>query len=505
MGAAAHVHKKLKSPADFDAGPTIWVNTLTGDTGDQPPGRDLPEELEPELDPVRDRVLSTRVQSFSSIVHRFTYEATGTTGFIEVAGSPPSVSRSSNWRPLRIRQVAVAATVGLVGMGSLMLASAYDARHAWFATYGHGRLIALVGIALGALLAAVLARLLLPRRLWASAAVKVPLGLTGVAALGLALAWKYPGPSTAVAKRALEGHDFDRAEVEANALGELHIDPRGAAEVLDGLHLERLKKCRTFEDLAAAVRQSWNLDENRQIGLRILHEIGDQKKAEFYGAKNVQGLASIGASIGDLDPTLRDVVAAHTVLVQAAECVTQNDCACVMARLKSIAEVEATAAEAKRIHDIAATTFAATLKDLVSPASLAPARDPHDKQRSLKQALDLARCYGDLAGAPSDPAPPAIEALLVPVNQEVEIANKKAAALAAIEEAKRKQQEAIAEARRKQEEAAAAARAAAEERAQRAASRSLVCRDGSTSGCSCAGSHRGCCSHHGGVAGCEPL
>jgi len=46
-------------------------------------------------------------------------------------------------------------------------------------------------------------------------------------------------------------------------------------------------------------------------------------------------------------------------------------------------------------------------------------------------------------------------------------------------------------------------------RAQRAEaenSRGLMCADGSMSpSCSCHGPHRGCCSHHGGVAGCEPL
>lgn len=35
------------------------------------------------------------------------------------------------------------------------------------------------------------------------------------------------------------------------------------------------------------------------------------------------------------------------------------------------------------------------------------------------------------------------------------------------------------------------------------AERWLVCRDGSSSGCPCGGSHRGCCSHHGGVSGCQ--
>lgn len=31
----------------------------------------------------------------------------------------------------------------------------------------------------------------------------------------------------------------------------------------------------------------------------------------------------------------------------------------------------------------------------------------------------------------------------------------------------------------------------------------LMCGDGSVSDCPCAGSHRGCCSHHGGVRGCQ--
>lgn len=35
--------------------------------------------------------------------------------------------------------------------------------------------------------------------------------------------------------------------------------------------------------------------------------------------------------------------------------------------------------------------------------------------------------------------------------------------------------------------------------------RGLICRDGASSDCSCAGSHRGCCSGHGGVARCAPI
>lgn len=64
----------------------------------------------------------------------------------------------------------------------------------------------------------------------------------------------------------------------------------------------------------------------------------------------------------------------------------------------------------------------------------------------------------------------------------------------------REAQAAAEERRRAAQEAAAAARQAAVERQS---SRVLMCNDGTVSGCPCAGSHRGCCSHHHGVAGCQ--
>lgn len=45
----------------------------------------------------------------------------------------------------------------------------------------------------------------------------------------------------------------------------------------------------------------------------------------------------------------------------------------------------------------------------------------------------------------------------------------------------------------------------AEYKADMTSRRVLVCRDGDFSGCRCSGSHRGCCSSHGGVARCEPV
>lgn len=509
VGAAALVHKKLDSPRDFDAEPETWVNTLTSDTGTQEPMTDLPEELDAELKPVADRVLSTRVQSFSSVVHRFAYEATRMTGHVEIAGVPPAVSGSSNWRPLRIRQGLAAATAICLGLASFALVGSYGARHSWYAAYGHGGIIGAVGTVIALAVAIVVAGLLLPRRLWSRGRVWAPLALAGAAALSFGVLWKFPGPSAAGAKKALAEKNLNRAEVEANALRELKIDGTAGSEVLDDLHIERLTGVKTFEQLAHMVAEPWNLEARRKVALRVLGEIAEQKRGEFYAAKNLPGLVSLQQSIGELDPAARDNIAAFAMLLRAEKCVPEKDCSCTTNRLKAAAAVEATRAEVTRVHDQAVPAFGAAIKELVKSAepvvAPAPAADPHPRQTALRQALQLAKCYADFAGVPSDLAPPTLEVQLLLVDREVETADKKAAALAAVEEAKRKRAEAIEEAKRKQAAAVAAAQGAAEERARRAANRSLVCGDGSTSGCACAGSHRGCCSHHGGVAGCEPL
>lgn len=520
MGAAALVHKKLESPRDFDAGPEAWVNTMTSDTGTVEPMTDLPSELEPELRPVMDRALSTRVQEFSSVVHRFTYEATRMTGHVEVAGVPPAVSASSNWRPLRIRQGLAATTAVCLGLASFALVGSYGARHAWYETYGQGGLVGTIGTVIAIAAAVVVAGLLLPRRLWSRGRVWAPLGLAGVAALSLGVLWRVPGPSAAGAKKALAEKNLARAQVEADALRELKIDWTGGSEVLDDLHMERLKGITTFAQLAAVVAEPWNLEGRRKIAFQVFGDVVEQKRIELYGAKNLAGLVSLQQSVGELLPSARDNIGAFAMLLRADKCVPEKDCSCTANNLKAAAAVEATKAEVTRLHDQAVPAFAAAIKELVTSAAQsappAPARDPHERQAALRQALQLAKCYADLAGAPSDPAPSALEAQLLPVDREVEAADKKAAALAAVEEAKRKRAEAVEEAKRKQQEAIdearrrqqeaidearrrqAAAVAAAQEAAEdNEASGGTMCADGSYSG----SSGRGTCSHHGGVAG----
>lgn len=505
MGAAALVHRRVGLPEDFDAGRDAWINTLVSDTGDEAPGMALPEGLEPELHPRSDRVISTRIQRFSSVVYRFSYEASRLKGYVEVAGSPPSVSASSNWKPLRIRKTLTAVTAAIFGITGLGLAGAYSQRHAWYSDFGHEGLVAILCSLLALSLAIVVAGLLLPRRFWSHARVWTPLALAGVAAISVGIAWKVPGPSAAAARKALADKDFRRAEIEAKALRELNIDEMTGAEILDDLHIERVTSARTFDELASVVAEPWNFRGARQRALDLLRTSAERERGNLYGLKDIEGIVALSKSVGDFDPLLRDNLAAHAMLLRADQCVQTKDCSCTANGLKAAAAIEALAREVTRIHDRAIPAFAIALKELVHTAAPAPGRDAYQRQKEFRQALQLAKCYEDLAGVPSNPSLSVLETQLALVDREVNAADKKAAALAAAEEAKRKRAEIIEEAKQKQLKAAASAKAAAEERVERAANRNLICRDGSISGCACAGSHRGCCSHHGGVAGCEPL
>lgn len=78
--------------------------------------------------------------------------------------------------------------------------------------------------------------------------------------------------------------------------------------------------------------------------------------------------------------------------------------------------------------------------ELVSTGSAATG-DPRPRRDALDAALTLSAQYALLAGKPTDPTPEALQTRLDLVKKEVEAAEKRAAVLAAQEEAKRKREE----------------------------------------------------------------
>ncbi len=140
---ASALHEKLTLPADFDAPPRAWLNRLVEDGGVQPPTQPCPEALRPRLDAVSDRLVSTRVQSFTGDVFRVNYATARGQGVVEVAGGRFAVTGATVWTPLSHRTKASwAAGIGAV-LAGLLLWGLYVSRHAWFAKYGQPALVLL--------------------------------------------------------------------------------------------------------------------------------------------------------------------------------------------------------------------------------------------------------------------------------------------------------------------------------------------------------------------------
>jgi hypothetical protein len=181
--------------------------------------------------------------------------------------------------------------------------------------------------------------------------------------------------------------------------------------------------------------------------------------------------------------------------LQAGRCLERKDWACALERSASGSDPAKLRADALAAINTEANALIA-----------AAAREPSLDQRIANEqaALDLWQRY--LLDLQHPDAPPrlVIELRATLARDQAALATQQRIAQARAEAEARRQ---AAAAEREQAELAAERerrrQAAEEERANRS-SGGLLCNDGTLSPtCTCAGSHRGCCSWHGGVAGCQ--
>ena len=487
-GAAA-VHDGLTDPANFDS-PASWRARLVDDSGPCQSLPGLPPELTPEVDARFDRVASSRTQALEASFHRFDISACGLHGSVSVAGSPPSIHPSSRWMPLAVRLVT------MVGVGFALLTFVfalvhnYLSQHEWYAHNGHSGELLAVGWLFFAAFTVAFGGFLMPRRGWSLLRNAVPTGLAVFSGIGMAWLYSLPRPSAQAAQAAYNAGDMGRASLEAKALRDLRIDEAVGSEILDGLHFQRVQKATTFDARMVAVEEAWHSGLARARAVSWLLTDAQKREADFVAQRDARGLAALGDSLGRLDPKLGSQVAARGTLIEASQCVATNDCGCVRDKLGSVrgkldrAEIDA----------VSNTALSAMSKKVVEElASSRTENDPRRRERSFTSAIRLAECVQQVAEESGLPRP--FEKEVSKARAEVDRVN---VIIDRIDAAER--------ARLKAQEAAEARAEAARDRADREASRGLVCGDGTLSPtCLCHGNHRGCCSHHGGIAGCEPL
>ena len=213
--------------------------------------------------------------------------------------------------------------------------------------------------------------------------------------------------------------------------------------------------------------------------------------AKRWEARDDHGLEAVAKIVLPFDPKGAAAAQARASVSRLPTC---GSCGCVQSALAAAEEADLPQDDIAAARQEAIAAWRSTSERAVAAARKVQPTDVHDLRDKLAEAHSTTKCYEELAGKPAVPS--AVE--LAPELQKAAEAEADANAKAA--EAQRKADEA-AEAQRKANEAAAERLRLAE---QANAPRGVRCRDGTASpSCTCGGSLRGCCSHHGGVAGCE--
>jgi hypothetical protein len=390
-----------------------------------------------------------------------------------------------------VRRARVLGRIKLA-LAALPVAAAvlYAARGEYFTS---GRAAGLVaGVVVAAVAAAVLAYGVLwnatlgrRARTWAAATI-------APAALAVVMA-AIAEPRMARAHDLIAAGELDDAAAEMRALDR----PPGDAAWAD-LHLRRSLAAATCLDATARLH---DIDTGLPQRAPAQTHADDLALSEAQAAIRVRDAEVASTALGCGSAALRTTVAARAILAQIAglqtrRCIEIKDWACALDRSASAGDPAALRSDILAVIRVDADAHAA-----------AAARDQRLEQRVEEEqaALGLWQTYL-LAQEAATPPRPVVELRAALARDQSALATQQRIAQARAE-AEARRAAAAAERERKQAELAAERerrrQAAEEERANRSSGR-LLCNDGTLSPtCTCGGAHRGCCSWHGGVAGCQ--
>jgi hypothetical protein len=371
----------------------------------------------------------------------------------------------------------------------------YGARGAYFATarplpFVSG--VVLAAAVVGALAYTVVWNATLGRRTartWAFAAIAPTL-------TALVLAW-LAEPTVSRARDYIEASNLIAAVDELDGLGSPDSDEH--ASLWADVHLKQAlaaSSCIDAASVAKLIPASMPQHVRATAGADALALTAAQR------ALDAGHLGDVESSLSCASPAFREAVAAKSVrglaaLANGNGCLTSKSWDCALTQAGDATRLGAPGAAALTDQTMAA------IRAELDVDVVAARKEKNLAQRTSRESAALGLWTKYLATSGKEL--PAISALKAAKARddaayarqlEVERRHDEAAERARVAAVERDDRQRIAAAKREEERQAAATAAAF--------SGALMCNDGSESpSCSCGGSHRGCCSHHGGVAGCR--
>jgi hypothetical protein len=396
----------------------------------------------------------------------------------DLSSADPSVRIHAR---LRIATI-VSAIVTVAGIASI---HRYSERGEWFRLYAsHTPAFALATIATVVALVWLVWRVALRRRAANVARRLAPVGLFVAGVVVASTAVAVDQPTVARARAALRAGDESRASVEVTAAREHDPSVSAQAEsLLDDLRLANFRRASTLEERAGFVSQSWFTASARDS---VARAVNDEVRVEADRAVSARDAARLDR-----------LAAASTALP-------------IRRRLETLrAQWTVAAYDGGECPTLAADTLrSATEEGLDIQGTLRSTRERNEPrlaalvQRATResgefarvplwtQARDVARCLRSITLVETTPT-------------IAEIDRRVAEATSARD---RLQASVTAQAQRDaQRRAAREAEREPPRETRRRGSGRLLCGDGTLSpSCSCSrSSWSGCCSHHGGVSGCD--
>jgi hypothetical protein len=305
-------------------------------------------------------------------------------------------------------------------------------------------------------------------------------------------------PSAAAARRYIDEGQLEIAEAELNALGD--PDDGELAPLWADVHLQRAlaaKTCAAASGIAAKIPAG-----ARQHATARAHAdaLAAAEAEQALADANLEAAASALGCAGEAFRSGAGGLRIHARIeaADAKRCLAAHDWPCVFARATEV-ERGGEAGTATELRGAARTAIRAEID-----AGIGAARTEKD----LARRAELRRTAVDLWTRhllPESGEPAELTALKAAAARD-QLALDKQNEAARQRQLAEEQQRAAAEQRQRAAEAREEARRRAEEerRERQSVPRSVRCCDGQLSPtCMCGGSLRGCCSHHGGVCGCE--
>lgn len=399
--------------------------------------------------PREDRLQEVALQVLHSEITTVIYQLAGLSGSVQVqAWDRRVIENSSSREPFRRRLGRTVLGVSVAAFAGASLAIWYGGRHSFFASTPNHWLLWVLALVFSLSMVPLMLYLALPaggRQRKGAVAASLPVLLVALAQTGLAATG---GPSLDHARASAARGDFEAAIRESAACFDLGVEPASAGHFHDELQLERIRQ-------ADEPKAAW-----QAASLTFLTEAA-RKQA---GAHAVEVTYQASAALQE-----RGELAASAVLLDAAPA--------------EIRLAEPLVGLRRRVFIENALPFWKVIE--------ARRKSLEDRVAACKAIAPHIRGLASLPATPDDSSP------LTEGEVRERCENLREQRLREIE----RQREAEA---REAERTLRRAEAAREAAQRRWASAPLRCNDGMLSpSCVCGGSHRGCCSWHGGVAGCS--